>query len=75
MNRTEANYENDEWEKNVVKLIHYLREVKPPSCTNFQLIQDYYRNMKECYENLDGPLYTLCMEIHTFYLLPLRSLF
>ena len=61
MNRTEVNYDSEEWEKSVARVIHHLRDIRPPGCVNLQLIQDYHSEMRACFEALDGPLYTFCM--------------
>lgn len=39
------------------------------------MLQDYFYDIREKFENLEEPLYTFCLELHNLYLLPLKKLF
>ena len=59
----------------MVRVMQRVRDIAPPSCTNLQLIQEYYSGVRECLEHSEGAVYNFAMQLHEVYLTPLNGLF
>lgn len=52
-----------------------LNRVKLPPCTNISHIQNYFEEVRECFDGTEDTLYNFCMDLHSYYLTPLKPLF
>ena len=52
-----------------------LKRLQLPTCTNVQLLQKYYEDIRDCFEGAEDSLYHFCMELHSYYMTPLKPFF
>lgn len=75
MNKTEVNYEGEDVEKQTFQVMMRLKHLKLPPCTNIGLIQEYFEELRDCFEGVEDTLYNFCMDLHSYYMAPLKPLF
>ena len=71
-NRTEANFEAEDFDIAIDQLILGLRTIPQPPCLNAKLMSKYFSDMRKYFSGLDGPFHRLCLELHTFYIHPMQ---
>jgi len=62
-------------EKSTFEVMRKLQQLRLPACTNIKLLQEYYLDLEDCFNCIEGPLYTFFMELHNYYVTPIKPLF
>lgn len=75
MNKTEVNYDGDDIEKHTFQVMMRMKHLRTPPCTNIELIKEYFDELRNCFSGIEGTLYHFCMDLHSYYMAPLASLF
>jgi len=60
-NRTEANFEAEDFDIAIDQLILGLRSIPQPPCLNAKLMSKYFSDMRKYFSGLDGPFHRLCL--------------
>jgi hypothetical protein len=48
-----------------------LKQLKLPTCTSIELLQNYFEAIRDCFAGAGDSIYGFCMELHKYYISPL----
>lgn len=51
-----------------------LKHLKAPACINYTHLQQYFDELRNCFEGADNSLFIFCRELHNYYLSPLQPI-